>query len=299
MNRGTLSEMGSISTRIFAGQNAGRRCLWGLVTLQALWGCRGTRAPATWDDLFHGSAAVTVLDTDFAWVWSDLDGLPAASVEDIPDVVETSALRNGHLIATRRSNGGATTVAHARRLGASFPVPPAVGDAPYWGKGIRIRQIAVVSGRRTYVASSLFYPIRVYDLGHVLRDSLTAAPRSWHQARRPRSGEFANVGEGAAERIAALDAYLLDLTMITGMAAIADSVLIVNHGVYRREQDGVLHVEPSTVDVYVKGERIASDLPSPGAVVAFSPNSVFVLAAGSSRREPMLVEYEWRGGYEP
>ena len=87
--------------------------------------------------------------------------------------------------------------------------------------------------------------------------------------------------------------------MITGMAAIADSVLIVNHGVYRREQDGVLHVEPSTVDVYVKGERIASDLPSPGAVVAFSPNSVFVLAAGSSRREPMLVEYEWRGGYEP
>lgn len=171
--------------------------------------------------------------------------------------------------------GAAWTAADARALARSYPTPPEIHEAPYWGKGIPYATRTVRSGDRVFVATSLLYPIVAYDEAGAPGDSIVDPPRSWREPRVPRSGEFANVGEGAAERARARDEYVRDLTVITGLAAVADSVLVVSHGTYAPGEDGVLEARSAVCDIRIRGARVASDLPCPGEIVAWGHSSVF------------------------
>lgn len=214
--------------------------------------------------------------------------------EHIGPRVSSAALRAGRLDRPFEPGVESATFGaisrYTRELGASLLEKPGeLAEVPYW-VSLDYFQVAAVGGGRTYVASNLFYPIRIHDGQGRLRDSLSVPPRSWRPVRRPRRGEFTNDRRGDSTFLA----FLQTFTMITDMAVVADSVLIVNHGAYRLERDDVLRIQPTHSDIYVKGERVATDLASPGTLLAYSPSSLFFLASGAPDGGWAVIEYVWR-----
>lgn len=267
------------------------------VAVICLASCDGPSRPATWGDLFETRIPIRL----------SADELGVPSSAGAPGRWPTSSRRDsGGLLLQRiavsklRSEEGASSsemavlASSGRALATAFPKPEIVDETPYWGKGIPFFRVAASNGIQTFVASNLFYPIEIYDASGRLSDSLTQPPPSWKQAHRPRMGQFANVGEGAHERVLARERYLRDATMIIGLAVVSDSVLIVNHGSEAQEIDGELSITPTVTDVYVNGRKVATDLPSPGEILAYSRNSVFFLVRDSGQRE--VTEYVWAKG---
>jgi hypothetical protein len=297
----TLAEMTSTQATKASGSRAIRslaRNVAFLLSLSVVGGASCRSAPSSdWDDLFESRPPVHLSGDPLRLVETVTDskasvGRTSRLVSERDYSISLSALRDGRFTTAAIAEQAAVLAAYGPDLGGTFPQPQVVGDTPYWDKGIPFQQYAASGAGRTFVASNLFYPILVYDGSGVLIDSLNQRPRSWRDARRPSSGEFANVGVGADHRRRARDEYLHSLTVITGLALIADSVLLVNHGTSAREVSGRLEALPTTVDVYVHGTRVASDLPSPGEILAYSRTSVFFLARQAS--ESALREYVWR-----
>jgi hypothetical protein len=210
--------------------------------------------------------------------------------------VSAAGLRAGRIEAPfgHRDRSESATLAsmapYSRELGASLlRKPPIVGEVPYWAS-LSYFQVAASGGGRVFVASNLFYPILVFGHDGQLLDSLTVPPPSWRGVRRPELGEFANDRQGDS----AFSVFLGTFSMIIDLAVVADSVLVVNHGAHRREGEDVLRIRATTSDVYVNGEVVATDLPSPGEILAYSRISVFFLTGGSPDSPWQVTEYIWR-----
>lgn len=210
--------------------------------------------------------------------------------------VSAGGLRAGRLEAPlgSRDRGGSATLAsmapYSRELGASLlRKPPIVGEVPYW-VSLPYFPVAALGGGRVFVASNLFYPILVFGPDGQLLDSLTVPPKSWRGVRRTERGEFANDRQGDS----AFSVFLRSFSMIIDLAVVADSVLVVNHGAYRREGEDVLWIRPTTSDVYLYDEVVATDLPSPGEILAYSESSVFFLTGGPPDSPWRVTEYVWR-----
>lgn len=191
---------------------------------------------------------------------------------------------------------------------AVMGVPRKVQEVPYWGSYFQLLGAPSRSG--TFAATNLFYPIRIFGRGGVLLDSLTEPPPSWRQARQPSHGEF------PPEKHAQFAAYLQSFTIITGLAAVDDSVLIVAHGSFQKHplgrhgrlrwdepqcdersgQDRCLASITSSLDIYVNGSRIIFDEPAPGEIFGTAPGKVFFLKHDPSRRGWTIMEYIWTDG---
>jgi hypothetical protein len=76
------------------------------------------------------------------------------------------------------------------------------------------------------------------------------------------------------------------------LAVLADSVLVVNHGVMRPGRTGYGSIDHTSFDVYVSRSRVLMDVPSPGAIVAYSRGSVFFAMRENGEWE--VLEYAWR-----
>jgi hypothetical protein len=165
-------------------------------------------------------------------------------------------------------------------------MPREVLDTPYWPS--IFRRVGAVAGGRAYVATNLFYRIYTFvgEGGPV--DSIVADPPSWREPRPPREGEF------PPGRSAEWSRYLDSLRVVDGLAAICDSVLIVSTGRFAEAVASVPSRAPHLLQVYVNGRPRALDIPSPGALVAYSNRSLFLLVPGSQPGSS-LVEYVWRG----
>jgi hypothetical protein len=205
------------------------------------------------------------------------------------------ALRAGRLEPVSGARNGSAVLAsltpHSRRLGATLlSKPRIVLDVPYWAS-LPYSQVAAQGGGRIFVASNLFYPVFVFNHDRRLLDSLTAPPPSWRALRVTVPGEFTNDARGDS----AFSRFLESFSMILDMAVLADSVLVVNHGGYQRDQGGVQRVKAMRSDVYVNHTRVATDLPSPGDILAYSRSSIFFLTGGPPGSTWQLVEYRWRG----
>jgi len=178
----------------------------------------------------------------------------------------------------------------SQRLGASLlRKPRIVEEVPYW-VSLPYSQVAAQGGGRIFVASNLFYPIFLFDHEQRLVDSLVTPP-SWRGIRRTERGEFPDDPRGDS----AFARFLESFSMIVDMAVVADSVLVVNHGQYRRGDDDILRIGAMFSDVYVNGTRVATDLPSPGRILAYSHGSIFFLS-GPPESRWRLIEHRWRGG---
>jgi hypothetical protein len=256
-------------------------------------GCHDPPAP-TWADLFEIRDTV-VLSSAFAARLAVDNGLTSRLrlTGHLSAHVSATALRAGRLEPVRTGDESAILSGLApfsERLGASLlPKPRALEEVPYW-VSLPYEQVTAQGGGRIVVASNLFYPIFIFDHGQRLVDSLVVPPASWQALRRTRMGEFSNDARGDS----AFARFLESFSMILGMAVVGDSVLVVNHAKYRREADGMLHVRPTFSDVYVNGMRVATDLPSPGDILAYSHGSIFFLAGGPPGPQWRIVEHRWR-----
>lgn len=218
-------------------------------------------------------------------------------LEDLGPDVSVSALRAGRF---ERKSGAREEYArlgslarYSREQGAAFlPRPRSLDETPYW-VGLDYHQVSAVMGNRIVVASNLFYPIYVYNAPGRAIDSLTTPPPSWRDLRRPQPGEFA-MSQGLAGR-EAFRAWLQSFTVIMDMAVVANSVLIVNHGAYRPDAGGALRLTPTVSDVYLNGVRAATDVPSPGEVLAYSKRAVYVLTGTPQAPHSQVTEHMWRG----
>lgn len=199
-----------------------------------------------------------------------------------PGQVPTSLLRSS--TPGLRTPGLAHLTSFGHDLARSVvPMPRAVVEVPYWGS--ISRSVAAPMGDGVFLATNLVYPIYRYAADGELLDSLNAPPASWRQARRPGLGEFV---PGREEQFRT---YLGSFSVIAALAVVADSVLVVAHGQLDPDAGGLWVVVTRTLDVYVGGRRIATDLPAPGELIAYSGSSLFFL-----RGDATVSEYQWLAG---
>ena len=180
---------------------------------------------------------------------------------------------------------------HGRTAAESvMGVPRGILEVPYWGSWFRLQ--GAVGENYVLAATNLTYPVRIYDRGGLLRDSLTTPPPSWVQARRPTQGEFL---PEAPERIRE---YRQSHTVITGLAALSEHVFLVAHGRYEVDPAGVrpdgLVARTLWIDVYRDGERLIADQPSPGEILAYGHNVVLFLQRRPGEGHWKVTEYSLR-----
>ena len=247
--------------------------------------------PLSWADLFEVRVAVSLSEAGVSalttWSKEEQDRRAPSSFGQ----VSVSALRSGQpesATATGSgSSGFAMTTVSGRALASSVaPVPVHVLDTPYWPSVFR--RLGATNGDRIFVATNLVYPILVYDNAGQLVDSVGRPPPSWQQARRPALGEF------PPSRKREWHEYLSSFTVLSGLAVVSDSVLVVTHGRFWTEEGRPYRVVVGTIDVYLGSRRIAVDLPSPGELVAYSRTSLFFLSRPDGQQPGQLVEYVWR-----
>ena len=134
-------------------------------------------------------------------------------------------------------------------------------------------------------------------------------PPSWQQARPPEVGEFTPDRQEEARD------YLQSYTMITGLAVLADSILIVAHGRYQEDPLGriaraqeassdqvglteskyQLSIVTSLLDVYINGERVAADVPAPGDIFGNWGDIIYILRSNSPALNWTLTQFTLRG----
>ncbi len=269
------------------------RTLLGAFTWICLTGCSsrpGDEPARAWADLFEVFAPVTVSDSTVSLLtrrWSDEQ---AARSGSRLGWVPISVLRSGQpdpVLAEDRGPEIATVTVSGEHLAASVsPIPRVVLETPYWTSWFR--RLGAAGGGRAFVATNLVYPIFVYDEAGRLVDSLVSPPPSWKQARRPFLGEF--LPSRQTER----NTYFKSFTVLKALAVVSDSVLVVSHGRHSGQADDPYALVPTTVDVYVGRRRTATDLPSPGELVAYSKTSLFFLQRFEQASGATLTEYAWR-----
>lgn len=172
-----------------------------------------------------------------------------------------------------------------RAADAMMGLPLDVGTVPYWPSWTLI--LGAMSEGVVFGATNLVYVIRAYGADGSQADSIFAAPPSWQQARRPEPGEFGYATD------AQLRAYFSTFTVITGLAAVGEGVLIVTHGHWEwhgneatdpagrlgrlvggRSPGARWSARSSRANVYVFGGRRVTDAPSPGEILGYGPGRV-------------------------
>ena len=164
-------------------------------------------------------------------VWGDVfdEGLPTLLTDSAFTALQNTmrSFDNGpwRVTGVRSSARFLWLPSHGKAVAESvMGVPRAVLETPYWTGWFRIH--GAVGEGYTLAATNLLYPIRIFDQEGLLRDSLTAPPPSWVQARRPAQGEF------MPEEREEIREYRQSHTIITGLAAVSEHVFIVAHGRY-------------------------------------------------------------------
>lgn len=172
-----------------------------------------------------------------------------------------SRFANG-LLLTTAAGDRATSVTYIRddaRGGWTVPAPspgPPM-SFPYWGSIARI--LLAASAREFVIAYSLLYPIFVYNADGEVVDSLPR-PASFREASVPEPGAFS--GPEASERLAR---WLASFDVITDLAVLDDSLVIVTRGAIRSAATNRFETLHDRVDVYHLNSRsiLAQDLPLP------------------------------------
>lgn len=137
------------------------------------------------------------------------------------------------------------------------PSPSEWWKYPYWGSIGTVHLAA--SSTRAAIVFSLRYPIRLYDAGGALVDSITAPP-TFREAPIVEAGAFAE--PAGTDR---LEEWLASFDVIANMSVVQDSLLFVAHGTLHTGGKGRLEQRQERVDVYDlrTSAVIASDVPLP------------------------------------
>ena len=251
-------------------------------------GCSAPAGNADWGAHFEVVDTLTVADSVLSQLLSQRDSAPERPWR----------------VAGLGTEAWMPSPAAGRRAADAFMgIPRDVGEVPYWPSWMRI--YGATMGSTVFAATNFTYAIRVYGGDGIGVDSISEAPPSWRQARRPEMGEFAY--STAPEN----RAYFRSFTFLTGLAAVSDGVLIVTHGRYLDVPDSptgrldqIVGAYPGRllgltamseyVNVYVDGSRLVTDAPAPGEILGYSPGRVVFARRMPGQAGYTLTEYAWK-----
>ncbi len=155
------------------------------------------------------------------------------------------------------------------------PSPGTMQQYPYWNG--YASTVATATPTTLVAAYSLRYPVYIYGMGGNLLDSLTSAPHSFRAAPVVKRGAFTGPG-----RFLRLDEWLASFDVMSRLAILNDSLLVVVHGVLRRTATSRAAGEDRRVDVYHLPSRskLAEDVPLPdGSRVLGGGRGLYLLTA--------------------
>jgi hypothetical protein len=138
-----------------------------------------------------------------------------------------------------------------------------VTETPYWI--FFVRENAVVIGDRILVNSSFEPWIRVYDLAGDSPGAFGTSPPGWRAASAPPPVE--NLDAESRQKMIA--AWSRSFSVVTQMAVVADSFLVVGYGHHDPIPSDANHIVHETIDIYTQdGTKLSGGLDFPWPIVA-------------------------------
>ncbi len=139
------------------------------------------------------------------------------------------------------------------------------------------------------VSTSLFPTIRLFNLNGDSLGSLGSPPSTWVSVTEPPVSDLS--APGSRQR---LEEWARTFTVVRQVAAVADSLLVVQYGRHDPQESDPYHVVPTTADVYsLRGQKLAEGVELPGPVVG-GGGQLLVLVAEPPRAWTVAV-LEWMG----
>jgi hypothetical protein len=160
--------------------------------------------------------------------------------------------------------------------GRGFYAPPsAILSQPYWGSVAR--NLVTASTSRIFAATSLSYPIAVYDMNGDSVGLIGAPPPSFKPVPPVERGAFA--GAGADQRIVE---WLESFIVIGRLDVISDRYLVVTHAVLHSDPARRFEPRHTSLDVYdlVDDRKIFEDIALPaGSHVLTGRDHLYIVIA--------------------
>lgn len=226
----------------------------------------------------RASPRLTVFRPDSAPTVARIPGQYGFWVERVGDGLVAGVATRDTRFATLTSTGTLVT-AFGRR-------DPSVAATPFWIYFAAER--AAVLGDLVAVNTSLFRAIRLFSIDGDSIASFETTPSEWVQATVPPVADLS--APGNRERVAD---WARSFTVVRQLAAVADSLLLVEYGRYDPQDADPYYIEPTTADIYSRaGDLLAAGLQLPGPVVG-GGDRLLVLVAGRPSVWT-LAELEWR-----
>lgn len=166
-------------------------------------------------------------------------------------------------------------------------VAPEVNEIPFWIFFARDHGTVL---RDEVAVNTSFYPdVRLFDAAGDSVAVIGQAPSHWEPATPPPIHRLA--GPDDRERVAA---WAGSFTVVRGLAAVADTLLLVQYGRHEPVPGDPYLVRPTRVDVYTHaGVRLAEGLELPYPVVG---GGTELLVLSGQPPDPWSVTlYRWRG----
>lgn len=226
------------------------------------------------------SPRLSVFGTDgFITSWS-LPGAYGSQVDEADD---------GLLVGVGTRAERFALVSRSGELRTLFaPRPAAVESTPYWVFLVQDR--AVRLGDQILINTSFFPTIRTYTSAGGESGSFDVTPSGWLPPTAPEESWF----EGPSND-ASIAAWMSSFTMITGLATIGDSILVVQHGGYDPQPDDMRREYNAGVDVFsVRGAKLAENLVLTQPILT-GGNRLYVLVDQPPAAWTLGV-FEWIGG---
>lgn len=164
---------------------------------------------------------------------------------------------------------------------------PSIAATPFWI--FFASEHAAVVRDLVAVSTSFFPQIRLFSLAGDSVGLLGEAPRDWIPVSAPPVSDLS--APGNRERIAEWSG---SFSVVRQIAAVADTLLVVEYGVHDPQEADPYFVRSTTVDVYsLAGEKLASDVRLPGPVVGGGGR--LLVLVGEPPSPWAIAALEWRG----
>lgn len=226
----------------------------------------------------RGSPRLTVFRPDSAPEVARLSGQYGFWVEEAAGGLVAGVATRDTRFATLTSDGSTVTAFGHR--------DPSVATTPFWI--YFATEHAAVLGDIVAVSTSLFPTIRLFSVAGDSIGAFDVGGSDWIQASAPPVADLSAPGNRG--RIAD---WSRTFTVVRGLAALDDSLLLVEYGRYDPSEADPYFIEPTGADLYaLSGERLLSRLELPGPVVG-GGQTVLVLV-GSPPAAWEVAELAWR-----
>lgn len=201
----------------------------------------------------RGSPRLTIFSPDADPVIDNLPGAYGFWLERAGDAIVAGVATRNTRFAFLDRDGQASASFAARDA--------AISRAPFW---IHLAfETAAVFDSVVAVNTSLFPSVRFFNLQGDSIGVIGQAPEGWVDITPPPVDNAS--GPGNRQR---LEDWMRSFSIVRRVAAVNDSLLVLEHGRFDPLESDTYHVEPTTADVYrLDGTRIASGIELPGPVV--------------------------------